>query len=67
MNNSDAVLDTITPRPTLKLKVAPRKSPVETKPAPMPKSESKASQKPGARWSDDYKQTMQRDMDRLAR
>jgi len=67
MNNPDAVSDTTTPRPTLKLKVAPRKPPVETKPTPTPKSESKASQKPGARWSDDYKRTMQQDMDRLAR
>jgi hypothetical protein len=66
MNNSDAVSDTTTPRPTLKLKVAPRKPPVETTPAPAPQ-ESKASQKPGARWSDDYKRAMQQDMDRLMR
>jgi hypothetical protein len=67
MNNSDEVSDTTTPRPTLKLKVAPRKPPVEAKPAPIAKQESKASQKPGARWSDDYTRAMQQDMDRLKR
>jgi len=67
MNKSDSASDTITPRPTLKLKVAPRKPPIETKPSPTPNSQSKASQKPGARWSDDYTRAMQQDMDRLAR
>jgi len=65
MNNSDSASDTHTPRPTLKLKVAPRKPAVEAKPTP--KSASKASQKPGAYWSDDYKRTMQKDMDALLR
>ena len=67
MNNSDSAADTQTPRPTLKLKVAPRKPPLETKTTQTPKPSSKASQKPGARWSDEYTQAMQRDMDRLAR
>jgi hypothetical protein len=58
MNNSDSASDTQTPRPTLKLKVAPRKQPIETKPTAIAKPQSKASQKPGARWSDDYKRTM---------
>jgi len=61
MNNSDSVSDIQEPRPTLKLKVAPRKPLVEVKQTPTPtaKSQSKASQKPGARWSDDYKRMMQ--------
>jgi hypothetical protein len=67
MNNSDSASDTHTPRPTLKLKVAPRKPPIDTKPTSTPKSPSKASQKPGARWSDDYTRAMQQDMNRLAR
>jgi len=67
MNNSDSSADTQTPRPTLKLKVGPRKPPAETNSTPTPKTQSKASQKPGARWSDDYTRAMQKDMDRLAR
>jgi hypothetical protein len=67
MNNSDSASDTHTPRPTLKLKVAPRKPPVETKPTPTAKPVSKASQNPGAHWSDDYKRTMQQEMDQLSR
>jgi hypothetical protein len=47
--------------------VAPRKPPVDTKPTATTKPRSKASQKPGAYWSDDYKRKMQEDMDRLAR
>ena len=65
MNNSDSV--STPPRPTLKLKVAPRKAPDEPKPQPSRPQQSKASQKPGARWSDEYKQSMQEDMDRLNR
>jgi len=67
MNNSDSAADTQTPRPTLKLKVAPRKPPTETKSTPTPKLPSKAGQKPGARWSDDYTRAMQQDMDQLNR
>jgi hypothetical protein len=64
MNNSDSASNS--PRPTLKLKVAPRKAPEAPKPPPSG-PHSKASQKPGAHWSDEYKQRMQEDMDRLAR
>jgi hypothetical protein len=32
----------------------------------MPRPQSKANQKPGAEWSDEYKQRMQADMDALA-
>jgi hypothetical protein len=61
--------DPSTPRPTLKLKVAPRKPSTEVKataPAPAARP-SKANQKPGAHWSDEYKERMQKDMDALAR
>jgi hypothetical protein len=52
-------------RPTLKLKIAPRKSPQEIKTAPQPRQQSKMGQKPGAAWSDELKQRMQEDMDAL--
>ena len=67
MNNSDPASDTTATRPTLKLKVAPRKPPIETTPTLTPNPQSKANQKPGAGWSDDYMRAMQEDMDRLAR
>ena len=52
-------------RPTLTLKVGARKSPRETKAVavPLPKNTSKS--KPGAHWSDEYKVSMQADMDAL--
>ena len=60
--------DSSTPRTTLKLKVAPRKPLTETKVAAQaPRPPSKANQKPGAHWSDEYKERMQKDMDALAR
>ena len=53
------------PRPTLKLKVAPRvassKSPSTPKSAAPPQKT-----KPGAQWSDEYKERMQADMDALS-
>jgi hypothetical protein len=56
------------PRPTLKLKVAPRAAASKTTPtAPSPpKSTTPAKQKPGAHWSDEYKEQMQADMDALS-
>jgi len=51
-------------RPTLKLKIAARKSPREAK-TPPPRPQSKLSQKPGAAWSDELNQRMQADMDAL--
>jgi hypothetical protein len=59
--------NTTSPRPTLKLKTAPRQPPRE-QPAPQaapPKNKSKSN--PDARWSDDYKRQMQADMGRLGR
>jgi hypothetical protein len=53
------------PRPTLKLKIAARKSPREIKAAPPARPQSKVNQKPGAAWSDEFKRKMQEDMDAL--
>jgi hypothetical protein len=50
-------------RPTLKLKAAKKKSP--TMPTPQPQNNSKS--KPGAQWSDEHKESMQAEMDALAR
>jgi len=52
-------------RSILKLKTAPRKSPREVK-TPPARPQSKPSQKPGAAWSDEFKRSMQEDMDALA-
>jgi hypothetical protein len=52
------------PRPTLKLKVAPRV--VADKSPPTPKPISPGKLKAGAQWSDEYKQRMQADMDALS-
>jgi hypothetical protein len=54
-----------TPRFTLKLKTAARKSPRESKSPRHPRPQSKLSQKPGAAWSDELKVRMQEDMDAL--
>jgi hypothetical protein len=64
MNNSNSSSNP-TSRVTLKLKVGARKSPRESKTAPLPQPHSKANVKPGARWSDEYKERMQADMDAL--
>ena len=52
------------PRPVLKLKTAPRKSPPAVKTPPQ--SHGKPNQKPGAAWSDELKHRMQEDMDALS-
>ncbi len=64
MNNSNSSTPPST-RVTLKLKVAARKSARESKTPPIPQPQSKASLKPGAHWSDEYKERMQADMDAL--
>jgi hypothetical protein len=51
---------------TLKLKSGVRKSPRESKTPPDPQPRSKTNLKPGARWSDEYKDQIQADMDLLA-
>jgi hypothetical protein len=62
MNQSNSA----SPRLTLKLKAGPRKPADPSSNQPMPRPQSKANQKPGAEWSDEYKQRMQADMDALA-
>jgi hypothetical protein len=55
-------------RPTLKLKAGARKSPLTASKTPSaPTPETKAKQKPGAHWSDEYKARMQADMDALVK
>ena len=53
------------PRPTLKLKVGARKPPVESKTPARPVPTTNSKSKPGAHWSDEYKASMQADMDAL--
>lgn len=67
MNNSNSPSNPTSPRATLKLKVGARKSARESKTPPLAKPQSKANLKPGAHWSDEYKERMQADMDRLLR
>jgi hypothetical protein len=64
MNNSNSS-STPPSRVTLKLKVGARKPPREGKTPPLPQPHSKANLKPGAHWSDEYKERMQADMDAL--
>jgi hypothetical protein len=64
MNQSNS--DSTPPRVTLKLKAGPRKTAEPSSNQPVPRPQSKANQKPGAEWSDEYKQRMQADMDALA-
>ena len=54
------------PRPILKLKIGARRSPREAKTGPITQSINPNKSKPGALWSDEYKQRMQTDMDALA-
>jgi hypothetical protein len=65
MNNSNSPSDPTSPRVTLKLKAGARKPPIESKSLPIPSPRSKANLKPGAHWSDEYKERMQADMDAL--
>ena len=65
MNNSNSSPNGKPPRVTLKLKVDARKSPRESKTNPTPRQQNAAQLKPGAHWSDEYKERMQADMDAL--
>jgi hypothetical protein len=66
MNNSNSPSNPSSTRVTLKLKVGARKPTREAKTPSPPKPHSN-SPKPGAHWSDEYKERMQADMDALAR
>jgi hypothetical protein len=71
MNDSNSPSNPGAPRATLKLKAGARKPPTETKPPaesraqPHPEPPKKGNFKPGAHWSDEYKERMQADMDAL--
>jgi hypothetical protein len=65
MNNSNLPSNPTSTRVTLKLKAGARKSLRESKTPSVPSPHSKASLKPGAHWSDEYKERMQADMDAL--
>jgi hypothetical protein len=65
MNNSNSSSNPKSPRVTLKLKVDARKSPRESKTAPIPRPQNIAKLKPGAHCSDEYKERMQAEMDAL--
>ena len=67
MNNSNSSSNPTSSRATLKLKVGARKSPRESKTPPLPQAHSKVNGKPDAHWSDEYKERMQADLDRLRR
>jgi hypothetical protein len=64
MDNSNPPSNPLSARTTLKLKASGRK-PVETKTPPVPQRQAAGKLKPGAQWSDEYKQRMQADMDAL--
>jgi hypothetical protein len=63
MNLSNFSSNPLSSRVTLKLKPGARESQRESKTLPPPRPQSKANQKPDAKWSDEYKQRMQADMD----
>jgi hypothetical protein len=65
MNDSNSTSNPASPRVTLKLKGAARKSGEVNKAPPIPLPNSKPNVKPGAHWSDEYKRRMQADMDKL--
>jgi hypothetical protein len=67
MNKSNPSSIPASPRLTLKLKTGTRKSAGESETSPIARPRSTGKQKPGAHWSDEYKDRMQRDMDALAR
>jgi hypothetical protein len=63
MNDSNSSSNPPATRATLKLKVGARKAPVESKATAAPPPSKPVN--PNARWSDEYKQRMQADMDAL--
>ena len=65
MNNSNPSATPTSPRVTLKLKGAARKSSDDVKAPPIPQPQGKSNLKPGSHWSDEYKRRMQADMDKL--
>ena len=66
MNQSNSSSSPTSPRATLKLKIGVRKSPRESKAPTLPQPRNTNKLKPGAHWSDEYKERMQADMDMLS-
>jgi hypothetical protein len=64
MNSSDSSAPA-SPRAILTLKVGARKSANKSRTPAWPVSKGKSTSKPGARWSDEYKQRMQLEMNAL--
>jgi hypothetical protein len=54
------------PRAILKLRTGVRKSPRESKTPSVPATHNTGKLKPGAHWSDEYRERMQADMDMLS-
>ena len=67
MNNSNSSSNPASYRTTLRLKTGAQKSPRDTKRAPTPMPRDNSKLKPGGRWSDNYWERMQADMDALLR
>jgi hypothetical protein len=67
MNHSNSPSNSAPGRATLKLKIGVRKSLREPKTPPpiLPQPRNTGKLKPGAHWSDEYKERMQADMDAL--
>jgi hypothetical protein len=65
MSDSNPPANTTPPRVTLKLKAGTKKPTAETKTQPTARPQPNPKQKPGAHWSDEYKERMQADMDAL--
>ncbi len=67
MDNTTPPSTPPTARMTLKLKAGARKTPPESEPPREQRpQQAKSKSKPGAHWSDEYKERMQADMDALA-
>jgi len=67
MNNPNSPRSPNTSRATLKLKTGNRKSPRESETPSIARPQNTGKLKPGAHWSDEYKERMQADMDTLTR
>jgi hypothetical protein len=65
MNDSNSSSKQTAPRVTLKLKAGTRKAPSPSVTPPITRPQNTGKQKPGAHWSDEYKERMQADMDAL--
>ena len=64
MDQSNASSNPSSPRPTLTLKVAARKFLRESKSSPTLQVRQNSKSKPGAQWSEEYRERMQADMAR---